>query len=198
MVTSAAACAAAAGDLTELTWRLLQVHDTLTEQVQTSAGDFGGVSGEAYRVHASHSAAGVAGLASDVALLAGALAALGRELADVAELRALAEGLPADAAAEARRRADRREERAQAGWRTAAADFQQRRGSVGTPVQAGLPEPPSQVGPASSAAPPGTAAPRRAPPTVRGPDPLEAEIVGATYDAQIVRPGGDEREVGGR
>ena len=129
----AAACGAAAGDLTELTWRLMQVNEALSEQARTPPGVFGGVSGEAYRIHASHSAAAVAELASDVALLAGALAALGRALADVAELRALADGLPSDEAAEVRERADAREHDAQATWRTAVVGYEQRRRLVGAP-----------------------------------------------------------------
>lgn len=127
----AAACAVAAGDLTELTWRLMQVDEALTEQARTPPADFGGVSGEAYRIHASHSAASVTQLASDVALLAGALAALARALGDVAEHRALADGLPADEGADVRERADAHERRAQADWRTAVAEFEQRR--VGAP-----------------------------------------------------------------
>lgn len=197
-MSAASACTAASRDLTELTWRLLQVHDTLTEQVRTPDSVFGGVSGEAYRVHASHSAASVVELASDVALLAGALAALGRTLADVAELRALADGLPPGAAAETRGRADERQRLAQADWRTAVSAYEQRRWPVAAPDQPlaapgpigphqeSRPAPARPTSAAPSAAPPGgEAAP---PPPHHGRDPLQAELVGPAHEAEFVRP----------
>ena len=207
MVTAAVACGAAAADLTELAWRLLQVHDTLIEQVRTSARDVGGVSGEAYRVHASHSAGSVAGLASDVALLAGALAALGRALADVTELRALADEMASDEAADVRRQADDREVRAQARWRAAVADFEHGLRPVAEPDRSAGSEPPAGVRPppgataaaTSSATAQPKSVPRRAPPASdRGPDPLEAEIVGRRFEAEIVRPGPSSSRVNGR
>jgi len=198
-VSAASACAAASGDLTELTWRLLQAHDTLAEQGRTPDRVFGGVSGEAYRIHASHSAASVAELASDVALLAGALAALGRALADVAELRALADGLPPDEAAQIRGRADSRERRAGADWRTAVSVYVQRRWPVAAadqPVVSPGPIRPSQESRPAAPAGPTSAAPSAAapggepapPPPHHRRDPLRAEIVGPTYEAEIVRP----------
>jgi hypothetical protein len=128
-VNRAAACAGAAGDLTELVWRLGQVHETLSQHARAPAGDFDGVSAVTYRIHSSHSAGAVAALASDVALLAGALAALGRALSEVDELRALADGLPVAEAAEVRARAGARERLAQTDWRAAVTDFDRRRGS---------------------------------------------------------------------
>ena len=62
---------------------------------------------------------GLATAASDLALLAGALAQLGRELEAVHELRRTARRLPPQEAADVRRRADHRERRAQAAWRAA-------------------------------------------------------------------------------
>ena len=195
-MNAAAACAAAAADLTELTWRLGQAHETLTQQARTPATDFGGVSGDAYRTHASHSAAGVAELASEVALLAGALAALGRAFAEVAELRALADGLPATEAAEVGARADEREHRAQGDWRTAVAEYEQRRWPVDAPDQPVVSHPPIRASPpevvpdpAPAASPDGIPGEPPPPPSARAtPDRLEAELVGQTYEAEIVAP----------
>ena len=203
-MNAAAACASAAADLTELTWRLGQAHETLTQQAQAPATDFGGVSGEAYRIHASHSAAMVAELASDVALLAGALAALGRAFAEVAELRALADGLPAAEAAEVRERADAREHRAQADWRTAVAEYEQRRWPVEAPYQPVVSHPPIRASPPEVVPVPAPAAspaavPEEAPPapTVRAtPDRLEAELVGPAYEAELVGPAYEAEIVG--
>jgi hypothetical protein len=195
-VNAAAACAAAAADLTELTWRLGQVHETLTEQARTPATDFGGVSGVSYRIHASHSAVAVAELASDVALLAGGLAALGRALADVAGIRAIAAGLPAAEAAEARARADAREHRAQADWRSAVAEYEQRRWPVDAAEQPVVSHPPIRAtsstvapGPAPAASPAAARRQPTPPPTAaRQADRLEAELVGPTYEAEIMGP----------
>lgn len=196
-MNAAAACAAAAADLTELTWRLGQAHETLAQQAKTPATDFGGVSGEAYRIHASHSAAVVAELASDVALLAGALAALGRAFAEVAELRAVADGLPEGEAAEVRARADAREHRAQVDWRTAVAEYEQRRWPVEAPDQPVVSHPPIRASPpevvpdrAPAASPDGgvPGEPPPAPSARATPDRLEAELVGRTYEAEIVGP----------
>ncbi|MGH3345466.1 MAG: hypothetical protein ACRDO4_00665, partial [Nocardioides sp.] len=79
-------CAAAAADLTELVTRLGAAYDALVRQSRMPETDFGGLSGDAFRDYASHSADAVADAASDLALLAAALARLGRELEAVAEL----------------------------------------------------------------------------------------------------------------
>ena len=143
----------------------------------TSRDDFGGLSGEAFRQHASGSAEGVARLAARVALLAIGLVALGREL-EVAE-RLRAEGRPAQATAS--------EERAQDHWRAAVARYDGEPGSL-TPVVPGpVVEPSSPPTAASTAQPlPQSASPVVAPaPTsslpsagagaATHPDPVEPE-----------------------
>jgi hypothetical protein len=120
-------CVAAARDLTELVVRLGAAHETLVRQSRMQEADFGGRAGDAFRGHASRSADWVAEAASDLALLAAALARLGRELESVAELRAAAERLTPGQAVGARSGADERERRAQSDWRTAVAGYEQRR-----------------------------------------------------------------------
>lgn len=116
-------CIAAAGDLTELVTRLGAACEALARQSRMPEDDFGGEAGDAFRVHAARSADSVAEAASDLALLAAALAALGRGLESAAELRATARRLPPDQAAETRARADEQERRAQADWRAAVAGY---------------------------------------------------------------------------
>jgi len=117
-------CASAAGDLTELVLRLGEASEALARQSRMPEDDFGGESGDAFRSRAARSADTVAEAASDLALLAAALAALGRALEHAAELQAMARRLPPDEAAEARGRADEGERRAQADWRTAVAGYE--------------------------------------------------------------------------
>ncbi len=123
---SAAECARAGADLTAVVDRLGRTVGELRRLAGTSRDDFGGLSGEAFRQHASGSAEGVARLAARVALLAIGLVALGREL-EVAE-RLRAEGRPAQARAS--------EERAQDHWRAAVARYDGEPGSL-TPVVPG-------------------------------------------------------------
>ena len=110
------ACARAASDLTMVVSRLQRAGRALARQSRLPSGDFGGLSGDAYRRHADESAHTVAGLASDVALLAGALAALGRALDDAEGLREAGFGA----------RAHDVERRAQESWREAMARYEGR------------------------------------------------------------------------
>ena len=78
----------------------------------------------------------MAGAASDLALLAGALAALGRELAAAEEIRDLAAGSPPERARELRLRARDVEDHAQDRWRAAVASYEgglPRAAAVGRP-----------------------------------------------------------------
>jgi len=113
----------------------------LIGQSRLPEDDFGGLSADAYRRHAARSAVTVAGVGSDLALLAGALAALGRELAAAEQLRDLASGSPPERADELRGRAGDVERRAQDRWRAAVASYEGRdcptQRSVGQPVVSG-------------------------------------------------------------
>ncbi|HEX6151487.1 hypothetical protein [Nocardioides sp.] len=73
----------------------------------------------------SISADDVADSASALALLAGGLARLGRELELAHELRRAAERLPPQEAADVRRGVDRHVRRAQAEWRAAMSRYEQ-------------------------------------------------------------------------
>jgi hypothetical protein len=112
-------CARAASALTELVTRLGDARRTLDRHSQMPESDFGGEAGSVFRDGASRTADVLAAAASDIALLAGALARLGRELDAVHELRRTAGSLPPQEAADVRRRVDQRERRAQAAWRSA-------------------------------------------------------------------------------
>ncbi len=116
-------CARAASALTELVTRLGDARQALDRLSRMPESDFGGEAGSAFREGALRTADGLAAAASDLALLAGALAQLGRELESVRELRRTADWLPPQQAADVRRRADDREQRAQAAWRAAVARY---------------------------------------------------------------------------
>lgn len=116
-------CVQAAGALTELVTRLVDARRTLDRLARMPESDFGGRAGSAFRDGVLRSADSLSAAASDIALLAGALARLGRELEVVHELRRTASRLPPHEAADVRRRADDRERRAQADWQTAATRY---------------------------------------------------------------------------
>lgn len=116
-------CVRAAKALTDLVTRLGDARRTLDHLSRMPASDFGGEAGSAFRDGALRTADGLVAAASDLALLAGALAQLGRELEEVTELRRTATQLPPLEAADVRRRADDREQRAQAAWRAAIARY---------------------------------------------------------------------------
>jgi len=131
---SAAACARTAADLTALVHRLGRTRVTLVRQSRLPEEEFSGLSGDAYRRHVARSAVAVAGAASDLALLAGALAALGRELDAAEGIRDLAAGSPPERARALRARAHDIEHRGQQRWRAAVAAYQ---GRVGPGRQSG-------------------------------------------------------------
>ncbi len=112
-------CARAASALTELVTRLGDARRTLDDLSRMPESEFGGEAGSAFRDGALRTADGLAAAASDLALLAGALAPLGRELEAVRDLRRTARQLPPQEAADVRRDAADREQRAQAAWRAA-------------------------------------------------------------------------------
>lgn len=182
---SAAACARAASDLTALVHRLGRTRAALVRQSRLPEQDFGGLSGDAYRRHAARSAVTVAGAGSDLALLAGALAALGRELAAAEEIRVQAHGSPPERARELRLRARDLERRAQDRWRAAVAAYEGQAGPapqptgqpIGQPVVAG-----TVLGPTVPASPePAVSPPTAATPVV--PPPAAPEPVAATAAA---------------
>ena len=192
-----AACARAASDLTTLVTRLDRTGRALDRQSRLPEEEFGGLSGDAYRRHAARSAVAAAGAASDVALLAGALAALGRELAAAEELRDRAEGSPPERSRELRRRAHELEQEAQDRWRRAVASYDgsahPRQRATGQPVVAGhVLRPDTPTEPAAPTVPPTTDPHQAAPAPVAAtpasepvlesafvtpPPPLEAELV---------------------
>ena len=160
----------------------------LDRQSRLPADDFGGLSGDAYRRHTDRSSLTAAALASDLALLAGALAALGRGLEAASVQRA--HGWD--------ERADEIEHRVQQDWRTAVARFEGREYAAqdseqpevaapvteprsGRPPSAGEPAPPAPSAP--SPAPAAAAAPATAvaEPALTSalvvPPPLESELV---------------------
>ena len=169
---SAAGCARAASDLTTLVHRLDRARRALVRQSRLPEDDFGGLSGDAYRRHAATSAATLAGAGSDLALLAGALAALGRALAAAEEIRDLAAGSPPERARELRLSARDIERHAQGRWRAAVAGYEGRdypgQRPVGGPVvpgtvpapsperfpEPGVPTPSAAAGPAPAPAAP--------------------------------------------
>ncbi len=116
-------CARAASALTELVTRLGDARQLLDRLSRMPESDFGGEAGSAFRDGAWRTADGLAVAASDLALLAGALAQLGRELDAVRELRRTARRLPPQEAVDVRRQADDREHRAHAAWRAAIARY---------------------------------------------------------------------------
>jgi hypothetical protein len=116
-------CARAAGALTELVTRLGDARRTLDRLARMPESDFGGEAGSAFRGGALRTADGLAAAASDLALLAGALAQLGRELEAVRDLRRTARQVPPQEAADVRRHAADREQRAHAAWQAAIARY---------------------------------------------------------------------------
>jgi len=183
---SAAECARAASDLTALVHRLDRARRALVRQSRLPEDDFGGLSGDAYRRHAARSAVTVAGAASDLALLAGALAALGRSLEAAEEIRDLAAASPPERAHELRLRARDLERHAQERWRVAVASYSGRpcpaRGPVqpivpGTllgpsPISAPEPAASPSVGPAPTPTPVASVAAAPAVPTDAEPEPV--------------------------
>ncbi|MGH3346956.1 MAG: hypothetical protein ACRDO4_08230, partial [Nocardioides sp.] len=141
----------------------------------------------------------------------------------VAELRASAERLPPDEAAETRAGADERERRAQADWRTAVAGYEQRRWPSDVPDQPVVTHPPIGSEPASTPSVASAATESSSPTAEPPPDPAdhdrperpavsaelvepplrsalipEAELVtDEPHDAIVWPPGWRRRSVGG-
>lgn len=154
---NAAECARAASDLTTLVTRLDRTRRALVGQSRLAEEEFGGLSGDAYRRHVAGSAVTVAEAGSVLALLAGALAALGRELAAAEEIRDQAAGSPPERARELRAGALDVERRAQARWRAAIATYEGRPSPVqqssDPPVVPGAVLNPTVPSPADAAVP---------------------------------------------
>lgn len=213
---SATACARAASDLTTIVTRLGRAQRLLAEQATMPADHFGGLSGDAFRRHAARSAHTAASAASDVALLAMALAALGRALAEAEELRDRATGVAAGPAEALRARAREVERRAQQSWREAMARYEGRDVTAtafpdqppGQPVVPGVvfvpetaqpvgqapapcPQPPEQVtSPAATPPPAAVAPPAPPPPQPELESELESELVtpGPQLESELITP----------
>ncbi|MEJ7795192.1 MAG: hypothetical protein WKF50_06545 [Nocardioides sp.] len=188
---SAAACARTASDLTTLVHRLDRVRRVLIGQSRLPEDDFGGLSGDAYRRHAVRLALTVADAGSDLALLAGALAALGRSLAAAEEIRNLAAGSPPERARELRLRARDIERHAQERWRGAVAAYEGRacpdQKPVGQPVVPGTVLGPSPVtAPEPGASTPADAAAPAPAPASSPAAPAAAPAVAATPEPEPV------------